>query len=42
MPGGVVGRLVDIEGVLSIGKIGGGNGDPSYYLDAVASGQEDY
>jgi conjugative relaxase-like TrwC/TraI family protein len=28
--------------VLSIGKIGGGNGDPSYYLDAVASGQEDY
>ncbi|HMJ37099.1 MAG TPA: MobF family relaxase [Baekduia sp.] len=28
--------------VLSIGKIGGGDGDPSYYLDAVASGQEDY
>jgi conjugative relaxase-like TrwC/TraI family protein len=28
--------------VLSIGKIGGGNGDPSYYLDAVTSGQEDY
>jgi conjugative relaxase-like TrwC/TraI family protein len=28
--------------VLSIGKIGVGNGDPSYYLDAVSSGQEDY
>jgi conjugative relaxase-like TrwC/TraI family protein len=28
--------------VLSIGKVGGGNGDPSYYLDSVASGQEDY
>lgn len=28
--------------MLSIGKIGGGDGAPSYYLDAVASGQEDY
>jgi conjugative relaxase-like TrwC/TraI family protein len=28
--------------VLSIGKVGAGNGDPSYYLDTVATGREDY
>jgi hypothetical protein len=27
---------------LSIGKIGGGNGDPRYYIDNVAQGKEDY
>ncbi len=28
--------------MLSIGKIGGGQGDPGYYIDTVAKGQEDY
>jgi Ti-type conjugative transfer relaxase TraA len=28
--------------VLSIGKVGGGNGDPRYYIDSVAQGEEDY
>jgi hypothetical protein len=28
--------------VLSIGKVGGGNGDPRYYIDNVARGKEDY
>jgi conjugative relaxase-like TrwC/TraI family protein len=28
--------------VLSIGKVGSGKGDPSYYLDTVATGREDY
>src|SRR3954469_22262116 len=28
--------------MLSIGKIGGGQGDERYYIDAVAKGQEDY
>jgi hypothetical protein len=28
--------------VLSIGKVGGGNGDPRYYIDNVAQGEEDY
>jgi conjugative relaxase-like TrwC/TraI family protein len=28
--------------VLSIGKVGGGNGDPRYYIDNVAHGKEDY
>jgi conjugative relaxase-like TrwC/TraI family protein len=28
--------------VLSIGKIGGGQGDPRYYIDAVAKDHEDY
>jgi hypothetical protein len=28
--------------VLSIGKVGGGNGDPRYYIDTVAQGKEDY
>jgi conjugative relaxase-like TrwC/TraI family protein len=28
--------------VLSIGKVGGGNGDPRYYIDNVAQGKEDY
>jgi conjugative relaxase-like TrwC/TraI family protein len=28
--------------VLSIGRIGGGTGDPRYYIDNVAQGKEDY
>src|SRR5436190_85548 len=28
--------------MLSIGKIGGGQGDERYYIDGVAKGQEDY
>jgi conjugative relaxase-like TrwC/TraI family protein len=28
--------------VLSIGKVGGGQGDPRYYIDNVAHGKEDY
>lgn len=28
--------------MLSIGKIGGGQGDPRYYIDTVAKGAEDY
>jgi hypothetical protein len=28
--------------VLSIGKVGGGAGDPRYYIDNVAQGKEDY
>jgi conjugative relaxase-like TrwC/TraI family protein len=28
--------------VLSIGKVGGGTGDPRYYADSVARGHEDY
>jgi Ti-type conjugative transfer relaxase TraA len=28
--------------MLSIGKVGGGDADPRYYLDTVASGAEDY
>jgi conjugative relaxase-like TrwC/TraI family protein len=28
--------------VLSIGKVGGGNGDPRYYIDTVAQGKDDY
>jgi TrwC relaxase len=28
--------------VLSIGKVGGGNGDPRYCIDNVAQGKEDY
>jgi conjugative relaxase-like TrwC/TraI family protein len=28
--------------VLSIGKVGGGDGDPRYYIDNVAHGKEDY
>jgi conjugative relaxase-like TrwC/TraI family protein len=28
--------------VLSIGRIGGGQGDPRYYIDNVAKGREDY
>jgi conjugative relaxase-like TrwC/TraI family protein len=28
--------------VLSIGKVGGGTGDPRYYVDSVARGHEDY
>lgn len=28
--------------MLSIGKVGGGNGDPRYYIDNVAQGKEDY
>lgn len=28
--------------MLSIGKVGGGQGDPRYYIDSVAKGQEDY
>lgn len=28
--------------MLSIGKVGGGEGDPRYYIDSVAKGQEDY
>jgi conjugative relaxase-like TrwC/TraI family protein len=28
--------------VLSIGKVGGGQGDPRYYIDTVATGKDDY
>lgn len=28
--------------MLSIGKVGGGQGDPRYYLDTVAQGKDDY
>jgi conjugative relaxase-like TrwC/TraI family protein len=28
--------------VLSIGKVGGGNADPRYYIDTVAQGKDDY
>jgi hypothetical protein len=35
----IVSRLRD---VLSIGKVGGGSGDPRYYIDNVAQGKEDY
>src|SRR4051812_12302458 len=28
--------------MLSIGKVGGGQGDPRYYIDTVAKGREDY
>jgi conjugative relaxase-like TrwC/TraI family protein len=28
--------------VLSIGKVGGGQGDPRYYIDTVAQGKDDY
>jgi conjugative relaxase-like TrwC/TraI family protein len=28
--------------VLSIGKVGGGQGDPRYYIDNVAAGKDDY
>jgi Ti-type conjugative transfer relaxase TraA len=28
--------------VLSIGKVGGGKGDPRYYIDTVAQGKDDY
>jgi conjugative relaxase-like TrwC/TraI family protein len=28
--------------VLSIGKVGGGQGDPRYYIDTVAKGKDDY
>jgi len=28
--------------MLSIGKVGGGQGDPRYYIDTVAKGHEDY
>jgi conjugative relaxase-like TrwC/TraI family protein len=28
--------------VLSIGKVGGGQGDPRYYIDNVATGKDDY
>jgi conjugative relaxase-like TrwC/TraI family protein len=28
--------------VLSIGKVGGGQGDPRYYIDSVAKGRDDY
>jgi conjugative relaxase-like TrwC/TraI family protein len=28
--------------VLSIGKVGGGQGDPRYYIDSVAKGKDDY
>lgn len=31
-----------LRDVLSIGKVGGGNGDPRYYIDNVAQGKEDY
>jgi Ti-type conjugative transfer relaxase TraA len=39
---GVRERPARLAVVLSIGKIGGGNGDPRYYVDAVARGHEDY
>src|SRR4051794_17556927 len=28
--------------MLSIGRVGGGHGDPRYYVDTVAKGAEDY
>src|SRR4051794_20505514 len=31
-----------LRDVLSIGKVGGGGGDPRYYIDNVAQGKEDY
>lgn len=36
---GAARRLRD---VLSIGKVGGGQGDPRYYIDTVAKGKDDY
>jgi conjugative relaxase-like TrwC/TraI family protein len=42
MPGGSTPRSPTYGVVLSIGKVGGGNGDPSYYLGTVATGREDY
>src|SRR6478736_5895032 len=40
MPGGMDATLTTYAVVLSIGKVGAGNGDPSYYLDTVATGRE--
>jgi hypothetical protein len=31
-----------LRDVLSIGKVGGGTGDPRYYIDNIAHGKEDY
>src|SRR3954447_21770961 len=31
-----------LRDVLSIGKVGGGQGDPRYYIDTVAKGKDDY
>src|SRR4051794_37056953 len=31
-----------LRDVLSIGKVGGGKGDPRYYIDTVAQGKDDY
>ena len=31
-----------LRDVLSIGKVGGGQGDPRYYIDNVATGKDDY
>ncbi|MCW3000544.1 MAG: conjugative relaxase [Solirubrobacterales bacterium] len=31
-----------LRDVLSIGKVGGGQGDPRYYIDSVATGRDDY
>lgn len=31
-----------LRDVLSIGKVGGGQGDPRYYIDIVAQGKDDY
>jgi len=31
-----------LRDVLSIGKVGGGQGDPRYYIDTVAQGKDDY
>jgi conjugative relaxase-like TrwC/TraI family protein len=42
MPGGRAPCPATFGVVLSIGKVGSGKGDPSYYLDTVATGREDY
>lgn len=34
--------LIRLRSVLSIGKVGGGQADPSYYVESVAQGAEDY
>jgi conjugative relaxase-like TrwC/TraI family protein len=38
----VVGLPRRLRDVLSIGKVGGGQGDPRYYIDTVAKGKDDY
>jgi hypothetical protein len=42
MPPRVIPSPRRLRDVLSIGKVGGGQGDPRYYIDNVATGKDDY